>query len=377
MPHNLLMSALTISVVGLSMPTTSHAAFVALDGLDRKKMSRHRVSVALVQVTRVRMDPHRKLRGYLLHRWVTLKVVKRLFGPAVPATGLRNIAYSPMVNSAWPLLKGKLQGRYFIMAWIKGRPCGLGSTVAFGPRFQLPLTATGPSDPRVAAMKRILRVVSIAGDSKRLAALRRTFGRGPAFLARLADAALVRLDKNHKHSLARYLRLLRLVKLSRNADPQLGWPILHDLSRFPSIRTASAYGLWKRRSPAGTPIALPAFPAFRKLLQHRLTLIAQTRRADVNLRRLALLALVAPPSFLGKRADPMDPHAIGSVRKQLRDPHVEVRRSAIRALLTVARKTRHLQPKRAKGLITEVRAARRRERNAAERRLIARMLRKL
>lgn len=83
-----LLLALTISVVGLSMPTASHAAFVTLDGLDRKKMSRHRVSVALVRVTRVRMDPHRKRRGYLLHRWVTLKVVKRLFGPAVPASAV-------------------------------------------------------------------------------------------------------------------------------------------------------------------------------------------------------------------------------------------------------------------------------------------------
>jgi hypothetical protein len=369
-----LFGVLALSMVGPTMLTDAQAAFVSLNGLDRKMMSRHRVSVALVQVTRVRTDPARKRKGFLLHRWITLQVVKRLFGPAVPASGLRNVPFSPMVNSAWPVVQGKLTQRYFIMAWINGSPCGLGSTVSFGPRFGLPLSATGPKDPRVAAVKRILGVVSIGNDTKRLKALRRTFRSGPAYLSRLADTALVRLDGDHKRSLARYLRLIRLVKVSRTADPQLGWPILHDLSKFPPLGSATLFRRQKLRSLPGKKMT---FWAFRKLVQQRLAVIAKASRADVNLRRLALLALSTPPSFLGKRGDRMDPHAVRTVRTCLRDRHVEVRRSAVRALLTIAHKTRRLQSKRAKRLVGQVRAARRREKSASERRLITRMIRKI
>ncbi len=372
--RRLILGALTLSLAGLPLITDARAAFDTLDGLDRTKMSRHRVSVALVQVTGVRTDPVRKRKGYLLHRWMTFKVVRRLFGPTVPTSGLQNVPYSPMVNSAWPVVRGNLAQRYFIMAWINGSPCGLGSTVSFGPRFGLPMTATGPRDPRVAAVKRILGVVSIADDTKRLQALRRTFRSGPAYLSRLADTALVRIDRDHKRSLGRYLRLIRLVKASQAANPLLGWSILHDLSKFPALGSATLFRRKKRRSPAERKMT---FPVFRKLVQHRLTILAKANRADVNLRRLAILALVAPPSFLGKRGDRMDPHAVRPVRGCLRDRHVEVRRSAIRALLTIAQKSRYHQSKRAKRLVREVRAARRRETSASERRLIARMIRKI
>lgn len=372
--HKLALGAMALTLVGVALPPEARGAFVVVDGLDRKKMSRLGVSVALVRVTGVRLDRARKRKGYLLHRWLKLTVVKRLFGPAVPASGLRDVPYSPMVDSAWPPVKGTLQGRHFLMAWVKGSPCGLGLTVAVGPRVTFPMTAKGPGDPRVAAVKRLLDVVRLADDSKRLMALRRIFHKKSGYLARLADLALVRLDSKHKGSLTRYLHLLRLVRASRNGDPQLGWPILNTLSKFPPIRTAAAYRRWKRQSLPGQKLT---FSAFRKLVQHRLSAIAGDRHAEVNLRRLALLALVAPPSFLGTRGDPMDPHAIRPVRPCLRDRHVEVRRSAVRALLTVARKTRYLAPKRARRLVAEVRATRRREKSTAERYLLTRMIRKL
>jgi len=114
-----------------------------------------------------------------------------------------------------------------------------------------------------------------------------------------------------------------------------------------------------------------------KRVPSKLLMGAVARRAEVNVRRLALLALATPPSFLGKRDDGMDPHAIRAIRPCLRDGHVNVRRSAARALLTVARKSRFIAPKRARRLVAAVRATRRREKSATERDHLTRMIRKL
>jgi hypothetical protein len=362
-----LAAALALSLL---FPGRVEAAFVVTDGLDRTKLRQRQVSVAVVRVTRVVTDRKRKRQGYVLHRWIGLTVVKQLYGPAPPARGLRRVPFSPWVNSAWPGVKGKLMGRHFIMAWIRGYPCGLGSTVSLGRRFDLPLLVSGPKDPMISAVRALLKSVSIPGDAKRLAAYRRAFFRGPALLSLLADGALVRFDKQHGASPGRHARLLAMIDTSKAAVPLLTWPLMTALEKFPKLRSLKAFLRWR-----GTHVASGRdFVTFRRRLHRRFVAISLTATAELSLRRHALLALARAPVFLGFRNDALDRRSVVHLRRQLQAKGVELRRSACRALLTMAKHFRRSDVRRARRLVRWVRAQRRQEKSAQERYYLHRMI---
>jgi uncharacterized membrane protein len=361
-----------IVFLGISVwiaPSQARGSFLAVNGLSHTDLTKHKVSVALVRVLEISVqwrNAHAR-SGHL-----RLALEDRVHGPPPSAASLRQVPYTAGTgySSAWPNLGEKPTGSYLVMAWRGGKPCGEGAAVNLGDRFSLPLIVSGPGDPRVAAVKKILSIVSGAEEESRLVALVAAFDGAPTdgnpYLSLFADAALCDAEPKHRTSAARYARLLALLSGAPGADEELGWPLIQELTRFPPILDATAYASWHggSRGP-GKQGRWPAFAGFRRLLQDRYRRFAAGAR--MNLRRWALTALASSPSFLGKRKDGLDARAVSSVADRLRDATLEVRREAIKALLAMAATVRESDRPLARLLVGKVRAAQRREKDPEER----------
>ena len=281
----LLLSA-TLAVLAGASATPVHAAFVVTDATDPAKLRRG-VSVGLVRISKVHVDPDRKRRSFNLYRWVDLKLVRMLYGRRPPADGLRRVPYAPRINSAWPVIKGTLKGRWFVMAWRGRHACGLGSTVAFDSQVHLPWQVSGPKDPWVEAIRRALRAIDQPNLAAQIRALERVFvQRSRPRLAYLADAALSRIRSDHARSPRRLLWLLRMVASRPPPIPRLQWPLLRTLSRFPLWSSRAAYRkAWRGKVPAKW-----AYPRFRRHVAAQVDRIARDPRPISGTPRARLIA---------------------------------------------------------------------------------------
>lgn len=350
-------------------PGELRASFLAVNGLSGAELTKQKVSVALVRVVdaTVQWKNAHARSGHL-----SLAIEETLHGAKPAPAALTRVPYTVGIgySSAWPNLGEKPAGSYLVMAWRAGKPCGEGAALNLGDRFSVPMIVAGPADPRVAAVKRILAIVSNRDEGARTSALVAAFDGGSAddnpYLALFADAALGAADPRHLASAPRYARLLALVNGAPTADEELGWPLVQALIRFPPITDAQAYATWHggSRGP-GKGGGWPGFAAFRRLLQDRYRRFAAGAR--MNLRRWALTALAHPPCFVGKRKDGLDARAVQSVADRLRDPTLEIRREAIKSLLAMASAVRESEVPLARQLVGRVRAAMRREKDPEER----------
>ncbi len=357
-------------LVGLALVVSprAHAAFLSINGLSRSDLGRHKISVALVKVKDLTITWR---TSYATSGHLTLELEDVMHGPRPAGAGLTRVPYMNGVgyNSAWPDLGTTPVGATLVMAWRNGHPCGEGSAVHLGERFSLPLAVTGPADPRAAAVKAILGLVSIKDDVARLKKLNQAYAEGQnPYLVLFADAALWGLKPRHRHSAHRYARLLGIVTGSPGADEELGWPLLKELTHFPPIREREAYDIWIKgtRGP-GPDGTWPGFLDFRRLVQQRMRAFAANPKAPVDVRRWALAALAVPPAFVGAPRDKIDVRSLTTITERLRDPVVEVRRDAVRALLNVASLTRASDPATSRRLAALVRQAQRRETDPEER----------
>jgi hypothetical protein len=365
--------ALVAPLVCLLAAGRAEAGFVAVNGLERAALVRNKVSVALVRVAGATIqwrNAHAR-SGHL-----QLAMVEMLHGVRPPAAGLKQVPYTSGIgfSSAWPDLGEMPTGGYLVMAWRDGKPCGEGSALNLGDRFSLPLSVGGPGDARVAAVKQLLAIVSLADERERGRRLAVAFeeGAGAAinpYLVLMVDAALCASETAHHTSATRYARLLSLVNGAPGADEELGWPLVQELTKFPALRDADAYRSWSKGSRGpGRDGRWPSFAHFRSLIQRRFRALAAGGR--LNLRRSAIAALALPPSFVGVRKDRQDASAIAAVEERLREPTVELRREAIKALLSMAELAGAGDPALVKRLVGMVRAAQRREKDPDERQLI-------
>jgi hypothetical protein len=365
-------------VLGLVLgPRQARAAFLGINGLDRSQLVQRKVAVGLVRVIALKVTWR---TAHAVSGHVDLALEDLYLGPRPPRSALVSVPYSAGVgaNSAWPDFADKPAGRYLVMAWESGHPCGEASAVHLGERFSLPLIVSGAGDSRVAAVKSILAVVTMTDAAARSKRLHRLFDEAVnPYLALFADTALNAQDPDHHQSAARYTRLLTLVSGAPGSDEELGWPVVQELTRFPPIRDHQGYERWHHGSPGpATDGSWPSFADFRRMVQNRLRSFAAGPRTEVNLRRSALSALATPPCFVGIRGDRLDAAVIGIVGERLRDPNAapEIRRDAIRALLTMASTVRSSDRQTARRLIRIVQDARRREKDPEERALIQRRL---
>jgi hypothetical protein len=315
----------------------AQGGFTGISGLDRRALLQNKVTVALTSVKSFTVSWR---TSYARSGHLELRLEEPLFGPKPAEAWLKRVPYTSGAgySSAWPDLGDHPEGAFLLMAWHKGHACGEGSAVHLGERFSLPMTVSGPGDPRVAAVRELLRLISITDVAARSMRLQHTFSDSSnPYLVIFADAALVALDPLHRTSAVRYVRLLGILNGAPGADEELGWPLLQELTRNPGPRDPRAYADWKKdcRGPAPDG-SWPSFLQFRRMVQTRLRAFAANPRADVDLRRWAVAALAAAPSFVGKRKDRLDGQAVAAILERLRDPVVEVRRAAARALLSAA-----------------------------------------
>ncbi len=339
------------------------AVSIDVDGLDRKELRRSRVSVALVRV-----------EGTTGGR--ELKLLDLLIGSKPPPAALKRIKLGRRIDASWPEQPRPSAGRFLLMCWIRGAPCGPGATVSLGPRLRLPMALSGETDDRVSGVRTILSVVKMVDDKRRVRNLVGHFrSSNNAYLVLLADAALIKAHRHHRRSAARYLRLLSLVAGAIGEDEALGSPLIKELLRFPEIRTSAAYRRWRKnlrsliRSRSWAP-----FAGFRARVQSLLRISAESRQASSELRRWALRALAAPPSFIARKRDPLDRKVIELMEEVIRDPSVEIRRGAISALLSMSSRAQRRDRRLARRLRKLVLKARDRERSPEERKNIQRLI---
>lgn len=372
---------ITVTTIGLgaallalvAAPPPARAAFVGTDGTDPDALRRRRVAVAVVEVVAEHVDAARKQRGFVLYRHVDLKILHHVYGPRPGPAGLAKVPYTPWVNSAWPVVRGSLVGRRFLMGWVHGQACGLGLTVSFGPRLQLPILVSGPKDPWVAAVAAFLALPRGVAPGQDRAMLERAFGQAAhPRLALIADQGLGRLDPSHRQSPRRFLGLLALLDPYASVEDRLGWTILADLRKLPAPKTEAAYRRWWA-GVGGPPPGL-GYDAFRARVATRLAAIAVDPKAEKELRRNALMALARPAIYVATRRDAVNAAAEAAILRATRDPQVEVRRSALVALLDVARALSPVIPSQGRRLRQAVRDGLRRERDPAERAILRRQL---
>jgi hypothetical protein len=356
-------------------PSPARAAFVVVDGLNRGRVIRANLSVAVVRVARVHVNHTRKRQGYVQYRHLDLTLVKHLYGPRPRPATLKGLPYQARYNSAWPMLGKGPVGTLILMAWVHGHPCGVGLGVRFGPRIELPMVVSSVKDPKVKAVITFLHLNGDRVPARRKKRLVRAFEKGKnRYLALIADQALKKLDSKHGNSYGRYLRLLALIDPRPGADPMLGWPILKTLVSFQAVRTLAGLMKWVRGGRGRTYRQRALFvQGFRYLVQKRLLGLATKTTAEINLRRWAVMSLASAPSFIGT-LDAVDRRAVKLIRQRLQDPRVEMRRTAISSMLTIAAKMRKKNSRFAKTLVAAVRAAQRRERSGAERAIIQRRI---
>lgn len=365
------MAAMALGAIFGPMP--ANAAFVGTNGTDPEQVRLHRVAVAVVEVTAEQVDQERKRQGYVLHRHLDLKILRHLYGPKPGAAGLAHVPYTPWVNSAWPHVRGSLVGRRFLMAWRHGQPCGLGSTVSFGSRIQLPLLVSGPQDPWVAAVATFLALPRAATQVQDRALLETAFQQtAHPRLSILADAALLRVEPGHRQAPRRILRLLSLVDPSPKADELLGVILLADLQKIPGPKSPEEYArLWGGQ--ANVPRKL-GFDAYRLRLARLLAALGVDTSAEKELRRVALMSLSQAPIHLAPLRDQVNAKALEAVLLATRDGVVEVRRSALVALLAIARSLHTVIPSEARRTLLAVRAGVLREQDPNERVILVRQL---
>jgi hypothetical protein len=352
----------------LLCPAPAPAAFISINGLDRGELQRGKVSVALTSIKDVTVTWK---TSYARSGHLELTLQETLFGAKPPAGAFKKVPFTSGVgyNSAWPELGASPAGSFLIMAWRNGHPCGEGSAVHLGERFSLPMLVTGATDPRLTAVRDALKLVSIAEESARGKKLGRIFAESSnPYLVLFADAALSALEPQHRASAERYARLLGILNGTPGADEELGWPLLQELTRFPALRDSDAYDIWKQDCHAGPTAdgSWPSFAQFRRLIQTRFRGFAANAKAGVDLRRWAVTALAAPPSFVAVRKDRLDAAAIGAVSERLRDPVVEVRRDAVRGLLSMAAALKPNDRAASRRLLAQVRQALRKETDPEE-----------
>lgn len=357
----------------LASSPSARARFVVQDGTNPDHLRRG-VAVGLVRITRVHTDPVRKRAGYALYRHVDLKPVRMVYGRRPPARALRHIPFATQMNSAWTEPKGGPLGQWYVMAWVRDQPCGLGLAVSLSDRVMLPFHVKGPRAPWIEAIRQLLHAVDQPNLGAQLQALNRAFRqqRRPR-LAYLADAALSRIQTDHRNSARRFLRLLALVDTRPGADPLLGWTLIHELSRFPALGDAAAY----RRAWGGTVPRRWPLTRFRRHVIGRVSAIAAGPKTPAETRRNALLLLARPPCLIAPAHTPEDARAIQAMRRQLRARIITVRRTAVSALLHAAARLRTQDGPRARRLVAEVRAALLREKSTAERAILKQRVREI
>lgn len=366
--------ALLACLAGLGLCRHAEAAFVGTNGLDPMALERDKVAVAVVTVSRVHVDARRRKQGRMLYRHVDLKLVRHIHGPKPTQAMLSKVPYATQVNSAWPMLRGKLRGAHFLMGWAHGSPSGLGRTVSFGRIMSLPARLSGPSDPRIKALERFLKIQSVVPHKKRRAVFERTFRSSTStILTLLTDSALNWKNKRRTKSLRRYLGLLRSVR-PKPRDPIAGVKLLAEISKFPEVHSRKAYSRWAARTKMRKP---PSFSDLRKRLHKKLRRVAASQASAVSLRRNALMLLAKPPSTVARPKDAGNRVALAALTSRLKDPQAGVRRTAITSLLKVAKRLRKISPKEANAIYRRVVQARRAEPSPSERAIISSRIHKI
>jgi hypothetical protein len=162
----ILVAVCTTSV--LALPDICFAFYSVTDGLDPAKLKKDNVKIAVVKVkaTRVvRPETRKQLAdgsSTCMHASysIDLELVEQLYGKKLTEADLTDVSYSNVPeDNAWALGPVDPKGRYYIMAWRLGHPCGQASGVRFSPGPDLPVLIDKPDHPSVELVKQLLAIV--------------------------------------------------------------------------------------------------------------------------------------------------------------------------------------------------------------------------
>ncbi len=182
-----LRSLAIIACILAAVPSDSLAFYTVTDGLEPAELKQDNVKIAVVKVkaTRVvRPETRKRLADgssnytYAIYS-IDLELVEQLYGEKLTEADLSHVRYSNVpVDNAWPPVPSNPKGRYYIMAWRLGHPCGQASGVRFAPGPDLPVLIENPDVPAVTLLKELLAIVNSRMDIER---------RQPALNAKLKE----------------------------------------------------------------------------------------------------------------------------------------------------------------------------------------------